>query len=89
MALSGAEGATNRTAASLCRARPERSHISRQDVQHVALSDARVRRDGRLSAKPSSAELMGINCWMWSAKMPALRRSRWLNDVAAHSEPTV
>ena len=40
IALSGAEGATNRTAASLCRARPERSHLSRHDVQHVALSDA-------------------------------------------------
>ena len=89
IALSGAESARNRTAAPLCRARPQRSHLSRHDVQHVALSDARVRRDGRLSATPSSADLMGINCWMWSAKMQALRRSRWLNDGAAHSEPTV
>ena len=89
IALSGAEGATNRTAASLCRARPERSHLSRHDVQHVALSDARARRDERLGATPSSAELMGINCWMSPAKTPALRRSRWLNDGAARSEPTV
>ena len=32
---------------------------------------------------------MGINCWMSPAKTPALRRSRWLNDGAARSEPTV
>jgi len=57
--------------------------------QHVAPSQTRALEATDASVRSPPAELVGIDCWMSSAKALALRQSRWLNDVAAHSEPTV